>query len=349
MFTKKFQHSRQVPQLWKLLQQLNSALAHGLNDSAARFLGRSLQADALALTDYTQLQGLWGDIPVDVVDRLRHRCLSELSPVTHESHCAAPIVHNDALLGCVIARGPVTTTSVVAAADLVATRLDHLELARARHTIAAANLRTLRAEISPHFLHNTLSTIIGNIPTDPERARDLLTSFSDYLRYSFAAKGNLATIGEELEAVEMYVELQQARFGERLDFQLQLEPDILPVPIPFLVVQPLVENAIRHGLESGSVPGTVVVRGLGQGPVCCVEVEDDGVGMDPVAAERILADGPEAGRGIGLANVDERLRSTYGPEFGLVVETAVGEGVKATVRLPRFPRGFEAAEWSVGV
>ncbi|MFC4333817.1 sensor histidine kinase [Salininema proteolyticum] len=307
-----------------------------MGDRTARRLGRALGAEALVLTDLTDPCGTWGFVPADVLDSMRLRCLTELSAFSESPFHVAPMIRDDNLLGCVVARGDLTTTSVAAAAGVMAAGLDHRRLSQSRQHIAAANLRTLRAEISPHFLHNALSTIVGYIRSDPERAQELLMDFSDYLRYSFAAKGDLATVAEELEAVETYVQLQQARFGERLDFRMQVEPEILPLPLPFLVVQPLVENAVRHGFESTSATGAVTLRGFAEGPLCHLEIEDDGVGMDPARVERILAG---TSTGIGLANVDERLRAVYGPEFGLVVETAPGEGTKVSLRLPRFPRG----------
>ncbi|HEX2131910.1 MAG TPA: ATP-binding protein, partial [Actinophytocola sp.] len=113
---------------------------------------------------------------------------------------------------------------------------------------------------------------------------------------------------------------------------------VLAVAVPYLVLQPLVENAIRHGIEPRTGTGQVTVRGEAEGNDCVISVEDDGLGMDPALAEEILA-----GRGgtdsVGLANVDRRLRNVYGPWYGLVVETAPGEGTRVVVRIPRFQPG----------
>jgi len=103
-----------------------------------------------------------------------------------------------------------------------------------------------------------------------------------------------------------------------------------------------VENAVRHGLERKEGRGHIGVSGYGEGSLCVIEIEDDGVGMHPDLARSLLAGtGPEA-RGVGLANVDQRLRAVYGPEYGLVIETGLGEGTKVTVRIPRFMRGVVA-------
>lgn len=255
---------------------------------------------------------------------------------------ACPLTVADELSGALIAIGDPAEPDVEAAASLVSDCLDHAALRRARARIASANLRTLRAQISPHFVHNALAVISALVRTDPDRARHLLSDFADYLRYGFSEKGDYATVADELEAVQTYLELQRARFHDRLDITVQMAPEVLPVAVPFLVVQPIVENAVRHGLERKEERGHIEVSGYGEGSLCVIEIEDDGVGMHPDLARSLLAGtGPEA-RGVGLANVDQRLRAVYGPEYGLVIETGLGEGTKVTVRIPRFMRGVVA-------
>ncbi|MCY9785960.1 histidine kinase [Nocardiopsis sp. EMB25] len=255
---------------------------------------------------------------------------------------AVPLMVADELSGALVAAGEAVEADVEAAAALVADHLDHAALRRARARIAAADLRSLRAQISPHFVHNALAVIAALVRTDPDRARHLLSDFADYLRYGFSDKGDYATVADELEATQTYLELQRARFHDRLDITVRMAPEVLPVAVPFLVVQPIVENAIRHGLERKEGRGHISVSGYGEGPLCVIEIEDDGVGMHPDLARSLLAGtGPES-RGVGLANVDQRLRAVYGPEYGLVIETALGEGTKVTVRVPRFTRGVVA-------
>lgn len=255
------------------------------------------------------------------------------------SVCAVPLHVADELAGALVAIGEPVESDVEAAAALVSDSLDHAALRRARARIAAADLRTLRAQISPHFMHNSLAVIAALVRTDPDRSRQLLSDFADYLRYGFSDKGDYATVSDELEATQTYLELQRARFHDRLDITVRMAPEVLPIAIPFLVVQPIVENAIRHGLERKEGRGHISVSGFGEGPLCVIEIEDDGVGMHPELARSLLAGtGPEA-RSVGLANVDQRLRAVYGPEYGLVIETALGEGTKVTVRVPRFAPG----------
>jgi two-component system LytT family sensor kinase len=119
---------------------------------------------------------------------------------------------------------------------------------------------------------------------------------------------------------------------------VRIAPEILPVALPYLALQPLVENAVRHGVELGT-GGLVQVTGEAQGAECVISVEDDGPGMDPAHAAEVLAG--RAG-GLGLSNVDRRLRTVFGPAYGLVVETAPDAGTRVALRVPRFQPGVSA-------
>ncbi len=123
-----------------------------------------------------------------------------------------------------------------------------------------AELRALRAQISPHFVYNSLAAIASFVRTDPERARELLLEFADFTRYAFRRGGEFTTLADELRNVERYLALEQARFGDRLRVQIMVAPEVLPVAVPFLAVQPLVENAVRHGLEGSAQVGQIPDR-----------------------------------------------------------------------------------------
>ncbi|MGH3352164.1 MAG: sensor histidine kinase, partial [Nocardioides sp.] len=213
----------------------------------------------------------------------------------------------------------------------------------------------LRAQISPHFIYNSLGAIASFVRTDPERARELLLEFADFTRYSFRTHGEYTTLAEELRSVERYLLLEQARFGERLSVRLSVAPEVLPIAVPFLCLQPLVENAVRHGLADAET-GHICIRAADSGTECVIEVEDDGAGEDPEKVRRALAgvstgsttrdssttrDGSTAGSNdsVGLGNVDARLRNAYGDDYGLVVETAPGAGTKVILRIPKFAPG----------
>jgi len=215
------------------------------------------------------------------------------------------------------------------------------ELDSSRERLAQAEVRALRAQISPHFIYNALTAIASFVRTDPERARELILEFAEFTRYSFRAHGEFTTLAEELRSIDRYLTIERARFGDRLHVRLQIAPEVLPVGLPFLCLQPLVENAVRHGLSRKPGVGMVSIEARDAGAECHITVEDDGVGMDPAV---FAPGGPETddGQHVGLTNVDERLRSVFGDHFGLVVETAPGAGTKVSMRVPKFHPGVRA-------
>jgi two-component system LytT family sensor kinase len=209
------------------------------------------------------------------------------------------------------------------------------ELDSSRERLAKAEVRALRAQISPHFIYNALTAIASFVRTDPERARELILEFAEFTRYSFRAHGDFTTLAEELRSIDRYLTIERARFGDRLQVRLQIAPEVLPVGLPFLCLQPLVENAIRHGLSRKPGVGMVSIEASDAGAECHITVEDDGVGMDPTVFTLDNAE-TDDGQHVGLSNVDERLRNVFGDHFGLVVETAPGEGTKVSMRVPKF-------------
>lgn len=241
------------------------------------------------------------------------------------------------------------------AARWVTGQLELAELDSVRIRLAEAEMRALRAQISPHFVYNSLTTIASFVRTDPERARALLLDFADFARYSFRNPRDFTTLADELRSIDRYLLLERARFGERLQFSVEVAPEVLPVAVPFLALQPLVENAIRHGMQGARKDFHISIVARDSGAEAAISVEDDGVGMDPERLQEILSAplgrpgptgwgsvasrGRRGGAGIGLANVDERLRQVYGDEYGLTVETALGAGTKVNLRVPKYRPG----------
>jgi len=256
----------------------------------------------------------------------------------------SPLVVDGRVIGTVQAFAPTTTAGLIRATEEVAQwvsgQLELAELDASRNRAMEAEVQALRAQISPHFIYNSLGAIASFVRTDPDRARDLLLEFADFTRYSFRRHGEFTTLAEELRSIERYLLLEQARFGDRLQVTLNVAPEVLPVVVPFLCIQPLVENAVRHGLESTDV-GHLRIAAHDRGHECVVEVEDDGVGEDPDKVRRALA-GDASLDSVGLGNVDARLRATFGDDYGLVVETARGAGTKVIVRVPKFAPGVSA-------
>ncbi|MEU9986419.1 histidine kinase [Streptomyces sp. NPDC048045] len=259
----------------------------------------------------------------------------------------APLSVDGRVTGTLAAFGDRESAVMVRAAEEVArwvsVQLELVDLDRARSSAIEAEIRALRAQISPHFVYNSLASIASFVRTDPERARELLLEFADFTRYSFRRGGDFTTLAEELRSIEQYLELARARFGRRLEVTLRIAPEVLPVTLPFLCLQPLVENALKHGLEESADRRRITITAEDEGTEARVVVEDNGVGMDPQRLRDLLRGrgGPLAG--IGLNNVDMRLRQVYGDDHGLVIETAMGAGTKITVRVPKFRPGIRPA------
>jgi len=244
------------------------------------------------------------------------------------------------------------------AARLLAGQLELAGLDTARTRLAEAEMRALRAQISPHFVYNSLTTIASFVRTDPQRARELLLDFADFARYSLRNPCDFTTLADELRSIDRYLLLERARFGDRLQCRVDVAPEVLPVAVPFLALQPLVENAVRHGMAGAGRACHISITARDSGTEAAISVEDDGVGMDPERLEEILSaplgrPGPTGwgsaaaprrpggvGTGIGLANVDERMRQFYGEEYGLTVETALGAGTKVNLRVPKCRPGL---------
>jgi two-component system, LytTR family, sensor kinase len=327
-------------------------------ERAIRHLRTLLGAPAVALTDTVDLLAWDGG-----GDQHRPQAMTLAEPVLAEgstqvfgssvvrcdridcplqSGVAAPLAIEDRVVGVLVVLTTTTSAGLVRAtgevARWVSSQLELAELDKSRTALMESEVRALRAQISPHFIYNSLTAIGSFVRTDPERARELLAEFADFTRYSFRRHGDFTTLAEELRSIERYLMLEKARFPDRLQVILRVAPEVLPVKVPFLSIQPLVENAVRHGIERKDGPGTITLLAEDARAEALITIEDDGVGVEPERIRRALA-GDGSPVSIGLGNVDERLRAVYGDEYGLVVETAVGAGTKVTVRVPKFAPG----------
>ncbi|MGZ4313229.1 MAG: sensor histidine kinase [Solirubrobacteraceae bacterium] len=219
---------------------------------------------------------------------------------------------------------------VTEAASLVSAQLELSVLADQEERLARAELRALRAEISPHFIDNALAAVAGDIHTRPDEARELLIDFAEFTRYLFRDGRSYVTLAEELEHVERYLRLEQARFRS-LRVTVDVAPETLGTVVPAMSVQPLVENAVRHGIERRAGTGRVAIEAHVAGEDIELRVADDGTG---IAADRLPGLLAGAGGGIGLANVDGRLRATFGERYALRLESELGRGTTAIMTVP---------------
>ncbi|TVT62934.1 sensor histidine kinase [Amycolatopsis rhizosphaerae] len=237
-----------------------------------------------------------------------------------------------------------------AVAQFVCTQFELARLDESKLQLQQAEIKALRAQISPHFIYNALNTISALIRTDPEEARDLLQEFADFTRYSFRTSGMFTSLADELRNIDQYLTIERARFGGRLEVRLKIAPEVLSVVVPFLIIQPLVENAVQHGLANKPSGGMVTVTAQDHGTEALISVEDDGIGMDP-ARLADLRNSHRTGAHVGLGNINARMRQLFGDEYALMVETAPGAGMKVTLRVPKFAPGVrtELPDYSAAV
>jgi two-component sensor histidine kinase len=199
--------------------------------------------------------------------------------------------------------------------------------------VTRAELHALKAQLHPHFLFNTLHSISALVHDDPDAADRMIARLSDLLRHVLdSGHAQKVSLDDELHCLSPYVEIEKVRFGDRLTIAMDVEPGTRDALVPHLVLQPLVENAVRHGIAPRSAPGRVVVEARRDGALLRLEVRDDGVG---------LAAGADTGvtRGLGLATTRARLKRLYGADQGLELHANAEGGVSATLTVPFQRRG----------
>jgi two-component system LytT family sensor kinase len=353
------------------------ALRHGIDaDSAQRaapFLRQLTGADAVVLFDESGQRSAqdpsdrstWTPDALAAAEHAAKEALTGQRRImsTHLAGAmvAQPLLTDDGdALGVLVAvtsrdPGPGMLGAIGEVARYAASQLELADLDASRARLDRAEVLALRAQISPHFIYNALNTIASFVRTDPDRARELILEFADFTRYSFRAAGQYTTLSEELRNIDRYLTLERARFGNALKVRLQVAPEMLNVVVPFLALQPLVENAVRHGF-AGRGGGSVEIVARDDGTDCVITVEDDGVGMDPDdlrsgPADALADASPDtAGHSahVGLTNVDHRLRAAFGNDYGLVVETAMDAGTKVIMRVPKYRSGVRAGGGAFG-
>jgi anti-sigma regulatory factor (Ser/Thr protein kinase) len=210
---------------------------------------------------------------------------------------------------------------------------------RVRAELAQAELRALRAQLHPHFLFNTLNSIASLIPTHPKAAEEMTTRLADVFRYALrASERDRAPLSQELEFLRAYLDIEKARFGDRLRIEESIAPGVESAAVPTLLLQPLVENAVRHGIAPRPQGGTIRLAARADGDRLVLAVEDDGLGFDAAgaaASPHPPRDADDAG-GFGLHAVRERLRAE-GLADAMTIESAPGRGTRVVLTLPLQP------------
>jgi two-component system LytT family sensor kinase len=191
-----------------------------------------------------------------------------------------------------------------------------------------ARLEALSSQINPHFLFNTLNSISTLIRTNPEQARTMLGRLSRILRRRLRNQDHFSPLRDELEFIEDYLSIELVRFGDKLKVVKNIDPGVLDVLVPSMLLQPLVENSIRHGIGGKVEGGTVTLRARRQGDRLQIEVEDDGAGIPEAELSGIL------NKGIGVSNVKERLKVLYNQDYRMLIDSHPGRGTRIEIEVP---------------
>jgi signal transduction histidine kinase len=206
-------------------------------------------------------------------------------------------------------------------------RAHEVALLRQAHLAAQAQLQVLKLEMQPHFLFNALHSISALIDSDPAAANDTLVLVSDMLRHAVeTSRVQEVSLREEIRTVRLYTQIQQVRFGERLVLSWDIDEEVLEAAVPHMLLQPLIENAIKHGIEAHSTAGRIAVRAMRDRDSILITIRDDGPGC--------TVPSPRQGPGKGIANVRSRLSQLYAERHVFELADAVGGGAQVTIRIP---------------
>ncbi len=338
---------------------LRQGLEEGTAGEVCRIVLRQTEAAAVAITDRERVLGFAG------VGEEHHRVGGPIiTKATQEALIldAPQILHSKEEIGCPepscrlrsaivvpleMRNQPVGTLKFYYKSDrylnetqlamaeglgrLLSTQLELSELEAQTDLAREMELKALQAQINPHFLFNTINTIAAFIRTDPAQAHRLLRQFGTFYRRTLEQADDLVTVGREMEFVCTYVELEQARFGSRLVVHEEIEDEVRSMPLPAFMIQPLVENAVGHGMPADGRPLVITVSAVRGPDAITISVADNGEGIAPERLESVFEPGTGKGLGIALRNVRDRLSGYYGPESALQIESTLGQGT--TVRL----------------
>ncbi|MYL34739.1 sensor histidine kinase [Pontibacillus yanchengensis] len=233
----------------------------------------------------------------------------------------------------------VTIEYITGLAALLSQQLDISDNERVNQLAKDAEIRALQAQISPHFLFNALNTIVSMIRLKPDEARKLLVTLSRYLRQNInGTKERLISLQQELQHVKAYLSIEEARFNDKLHVEMNIDETVLFKQVPPMTLQPIMENAIKHGLKGMKEESEVTIRIHTEMEKVFVSIEDNGWGMEENRLEELLTESVESqeGTGIGLVNVNQRLTLIYGQEASLKIDSRIGEGTKVSFQLPLY-------------
>ncbi|PYZ97696.1 sensor histidine kinase [Alteribacter lacisalsi] len=339
-----------------LRQGLNAQSARGVCD----ILLKETKVDAVAVTDREKVMAFAGagrmfhESDEQIKTGATRHVLADGEPIIakkEDVYCGnddcplrtaiiAPLKMKDETIGTLkfyfTSEEAVTPTTVELCRGLSTVLSHQLELSEVeRHSELAreAEIKALQAQVSPHFLFNAINTIVSMIRTDPDKARKVLVSLSRYFRQNLAgANATVTTLAEELRHVQAYLEIEEARFSDRLTVSYEVDDSALSATIPPMILQPLVENAVKHGIKDVDEHGAIRIIIAREHDKVRVRIQDNGAGMTDDRLSEIgnMQVESETGTGIGIANVNRRLTIQAGKEAGLRYTSSPGEGTEVT-------------------
>ncbi|MFZ5943499.1 MAG: LytS/YhcK type 5TM receptor domain-containing protein [Bacillota bacterium] len=335
----------------KIANQTISHLKHGLNQNSAKMAANIIlkmsEVDAVAITDKHKILAHVG-IASD--HHLPHNTL--LTELTNQvittgnlTIAAAPqeigCKHKDCLLGSAVVvplkiknevvgtlkfyqakKKMITPVQVELAkglGQLLSTQLELGQLEEQAKLKTTAELKALRAQINPHFLFNALNTIIYFSRTNSQISRNLLIHLSDFFKKTLKNDNDFVKLNEELSLIKSYLTIEKARFGNRLEIIYDVPEELQDVKIPAFILQPLVENAVKHGIAPKIEGGQIIIKAFYRDKKIGFCICDTGIGIPKETREKIFLEGFGKGTGIGLSNVNQRLKNIYGSEYGLKI------------------------------
>lgn len=233
------------------------------------------------------------------------------------------------IAGASIAVYATTFFAVTLPLKVWATTRTEVKLEEQQRMLMQARLEALTSQINPHFLFNTLNSVSALIRTNPQQARVMIQKLSRILRTRLRKHENLSPLRDELEFINDYLSIEITRFGEKLRFVERIEPDTLDMMIPSMLLQPLVENSIRHGLGGQVQGGQITLESKRVDGRLHIVVQDDGAGISQEKLATLL------GQGIGVSNVTERLKVLFGNDYRMWIDSAPGRGTRIEIEVPQ--------------
>jgi len=353
------EHIREIAKAFKIAERTLNILVKGFDEdtplAVATIIREETGVGAVAITDTEKLLAFVGigadhHIPgVRVASEVTLRAIRENQVIfadgvhdyydcpmreacTLGSALVVPLVVDDDVVGTIKLYEPRNKTFLninkrlgEGITRLLSNQLLLSRFQQQKNLLVLSELKLVHAQINPHFLFNALNTIIAILRTDAARARELLIDLSNFFRKNLKRKSDFSSLEEELEHVKSYLEIEKARFEDMLMVKMDIDPDLLRMRMPAFTLQPLIEDAIKHGISQLLSQGVVTVRAYCQNGDAVIEIEDNAGAYDESRHSK---------DGLGIKLVDKRIRSLFGREFGTSVACVRDEMTLVTVRLP---------------